>query len=518
MIEKLSGIKLPIDVVNRGREYEEEHLLAVASKRLRAPVKYFRIVKKSLDARKKNDLHFVYTIEFSSQAQTEVSPLARLGECREPHKRVAVVGAGPAGLFCALRLLQWGLRPVILERGAPVEDRQRDIQQFFDTGVLDTQSNVQFGEGGAGTFSDGKLNTQTNNKENFEVLLLFTAFGAPKEILYLSKPHVGSDNLQRVVKNIREYIIRQGGQFYFHTTVEDVTVIDNKATSLLLNSGEKMDVDDVVFAVGHSARDTFQMLERKGTCLQCKDFAVGVRIEQLQAKIGLSQYGESYQLLPPADYKLVSHASDRAAFTFCMCPGGVVMPATSEQGGVVVNGMSNFARNERNANSALIVQVRREDFESSSPLAGVAYQRKLERLAFEMGGGGYQAPVQRVEDFLKNRKSTGAGEVLPSYQRGVTFTNLNGLFSGEISSALRLALPDMDKKLHGFAHPDAILTGVESRTSSPVRIVRGENGESVTILGLYPCGEGAGYAGGITSAAADGLRTAEKIVEKYGKK
>lgn len=509
MIEKLTGVRLPVGA-------SEEQLLALAQKKLHAPVRYFKILKKSLDARDKNKLQWIYTVEFSAQKQSESDPLAPLGEAKERKKQILVVGAGPAGLFCAVRLLQWGFCPLVVERGAPVEERERDIQAFFDTGVLNTQSNVQFGEGGAGTFSDGKLNTQTNSLENAEVLRLFVAFGAPQEIAYLNKPHIGSDNLKKVIQNMRRYILAQGGKIAFHTALIDVNKTPDGKLNAHLSTGEKIEADDIVLAVGHSARDTFSMLESKGVCLQQKEFAVGVRIEHLQSKISFSQYGSAYTKLPPADYKLVSHVKDRAAFTFCMCPGGYVMPATSEEYGVVTNGMSNYLRNEMNANAALIVQIKKEDFASDAPLAGIAFQRKLEQAAYRLGGGDYRAPVQRVEDFLKNRPSHGAGEVLPSYARGVTYTNLNELFSLDVAQTLASSISDMGRRLKGFDHADALLTGVESRTSSPVRILRGEQGESVTVPNVYPCGEGAGYAGGITSAAADGLRTATKIARKYG--
>ncbi|MBO7737030.1 MAG: NAD(P)/FAD-dependent oxidoreductase [Clostridia bacterium] len=509
MIEKLAGVRLPVGA-------NEEQLLCLAQKKLHAPVRYFKILKKSLDARDKNKLQWIYTVEFSAQKQSESDPLAPLGEAKERKKQILVVGAGPAGLFCAVRLLQWGFCPLVVERGAPVEERERDIQAFFDTGVLNTQSNVQFGEGGAGTFSDGKLNTQTNSLENAEVLRLFVAFGAPQEIAYLNKPHIGSDNLKKVIQNMRRYILAQGGKIAFHTALIDVNKTPDGKLNAHLSTGEKIEADDIVLAVGHSARDTFSMLESKGVCLQQKEFAVGVRIEHLQSKISFSQYGSAYTKLPPADYKLVSHVKDRAAFTFCMCPGGYVMPATSEEYGVVTNGMSNYLRNEMNANAALIVQIKKEDFASDAPLAGIAFQRKLEQAAYRLGGGDYRAPVQRVEDFLQNRPSHGAGEVLPSYARGVTYTNLNGLFSLDVAQTLASSISDMGRRLKGFDHADALLTGVESRTSSPVRILRDEQGESVTLPNVYPCGEGAGYAGGITSAAADGLRTATKIARKYG--
>lgn len=363
-IRKLSGIFLP---VGTDGEAEREQLRALAAKKLGAPVRFFRIVKKSLDARDKSKIRWVYTIEFAAKPVPAPDVLGEKGSCKDGTPRVLVVGMGPAGLFCAVRLLQWGVRPVLIERGGPVEEREGDIKEFFDTGRLNVDSNIQFGEGGAGTFSDGKLNTQTNSAENAEVLRLFSAFGAPEEILYLNKPHIGSDRLKTVLKNMRAYILSHGGKIFFHTALTDVRIEGGALRSVTLSDGNRYFFDAVVLAIGHSARDTFALLQRQGVCLQQKEFAVGVRIEHLQEKIGFAQYGKSYALLPPADYKLVSHASERAAFTFCMCPGGFVMPSASEEGMVVTNGMSNYRRDGKNANSALIVQVKREDFGSDVP-------------------------------------------------------------------------------------------------------------------------------------------------------
>ena len=512
----LSGIKLPID---KG----EKELLSIAEKKLGGKAGYFEIIKKSLDARDKNKLHYVYTIAFGKVAQPkEENALERLSKEKLPQDPVLVVGTGPAGLFAALRLLARGITPIVIERGGSVEDRERKINSFVQTRVLDENTNVQFGEGGAGTFSDGKLNTQTHTPLNMEVLETFVKFGAPKEILYLAKPHIGSDNLKIVVKKMREYIISLGGRVLFNTKLEDIILQNGRVKEVLLKSVnadmvpskvEKMPVSAVILAIGHSARDTFEMLYRRGVFMRQKEFAVGVRIEHLQSKIGFAQYGKAYTQLPSADYKLVSHASERATFTFCMCPGGYVMPATSEERRVVVNGMSNYARDAQNANSALIAQVKREDFQSEHPLAGMQFQRQLESRAFTLGGGNYNAPVQRVEDFLQDRLSTEFGEVLPSYPVGTTFARLSEVLPTPITSALRSALLDMDRKLRGFAHPDALLTGVETRTSSPVRIERAENMQSVNVEGLYPCGEGAGYAGGITSSAVDGIRVADAFYQ-----
>ena len=517
----LSDVKLPIDK-------DEGSLVKLAEKKLGGKVGYFAIKKKSLDARDKGNLRYVYTIEFSKNPPEEKArDLERLSEGKLPQKPVLVVGSGPAGLFCALRLLERGICPIVVERGGNVENREKRISRFTKEKLLDTDCNIQFGEGGAGTFSDGKLNTQTHSPLNREVLETFVRFGAPKEILWLAKPHVGSDNLKTVVKNMREYILSQGGKVLFHTRLEDITVKNNRVEGVTLRrlnadtvggngdfSCEKMEVSAVVLAVGHSARDTFEMLLRRGVPMRQKDFAVGMRVEHLQEKIGFAQYGSSFVKLPAADYKLISHASERSAFTFCMCPGGFVMPAASEEGGVVVNGMSNYARDGRNANSALIAQVSRADFGGEGALAGVEFQRKLERAAFTAGGGDYSAPVQRIGDFLEGRASSRFGEVLPTYSAGTAFADLGKVLPTGVTETLKKAIVDMDRRLKGFACPDGILTGVESRTSSPVRMDRGEDMQSIGVEGLYPCGEGAGYAGGITSAGADGIRVADALFAK----
>ncbi len=514
----LSDVKLSI-------EKDEKSLISLAEKKLGGKVGYFAIKKKSLDARDKGNLRYVYTIEFGKTPppQTE-RQYERLPQSKLPKNPVVVVGSGPAGLFCAIRLLDHGITPIVIERGGSVETREKRIDRFIQEKILDTNTNIQFGEGGAGTFSDGKLNTQTHSAWNREVLEIFVRFGAPKEILWLAKPHIGSDQLKMVVKNMRQYILSKGGQVLFHTRLEDIHVKNGKLEEVTIRrlnadtvasntdfSTEKIAVSAIVLAIGHSARDTFEMLLKNGVYMRAKDFAVGVRIEHLQSKIGFAQYGTSYAKLPAADYKLVSHAGDRAAFTFCMCPGGYVMPAASEEGGVVVNGMSNYARDGVNANSALIAQVTKADFEGDTPLAGVEFQRKIERAAFLAGGESYAAPVQLVGDFLADRRSSQFGEVLPTYAVGTTFADLRDTLPMSVINALKGAIVDMDRKLKGFAHPEAILTGVESRTSSPVRIERDETMQSVTVKGIYPCGEGAGYAGGITSSAADGLRVASAV-------
>lgn len=498
----------------------EDELLKLAEKALRRRPAYFRILKKSLDARDKNNIRFVYTIEFSADRQKEMrTGLARLSEHKRPEKPVLVVGTGPAGLFCAIRLLERGIDVLVVERGPAVEEREKKIAEFSEKRILDEEGNVQFGEGGAGTFSDGKLNTGTHGGFNREVLETFVRFGAPEEILWLNKPHIGSDKLKSVVKNMRGFISERGGKILFDTKLSDLTVknggISSAAISRKGGLAGSVEVSAVVLAVGHSARDTFEMLSSRGVLLSRKNFAVGARIEHLQSEISFAQYGKSYPFLPAADYKLISHASERAAFTFCMCPGGYVVPAASERGGVVTNGMSNYARDGVNANSALIVQVSEADFGDGSPFAGMEFQRRLERAAFLAGGSTYRAPVQLVGDFLTKRESAAFKSVLPTYAAGTAFSDLRAVFPVPVADAMRAALLDMDKRLKGFACPDAILTAPESRTSSPVRIDRGEDMQSVSVNGLYPCGEGAGYAGGIASSAADGLRVAEALFSRF---
>lgn len=510
----LSDIKLPV-----GKD--EKELVRIAEKKLGGKVGHFAIKKKSLDARDKGNVRFVYTIEFSkAPKKEEIKVFEKLPDARQPKENVLVVGSGPAGLFASIRLLDRGITPLLIERGSPVEEREKKIQGFFDTRILDTETNIQFGEGGAGTFSDGKLNTQTHSPLNREVLELFVRFGAPKEILYLSKPHIGSDNLKTVVKNMRQYILSQGGRVLFHTRLEELrfengrvkdAVIRTANADMLPSNTEILPLSAVILAIGHSARDTFEMLEKKGVQMRAKDFAIGVRIEHLQEKIGLAQYGKAYTMLPAADYKLVSHASERSVFTFCMCPGGYVMPAASEQGGVVTNGMSNYARDGKNANSALIAQVTTADFGDTSPLAGMRFQKRIEQAAYLAGGKTYAAPTQLLGDFLQDKTSSRFGEVQPTYAAGTAFADMREVLPHAVIEALKKGALDMDRRLKGFACPDAILTGAETRTSSPVRMERDETLQSVNVKGLFPCGEGAGYAGGITSSAADGLRVAEGV-------
>ena len=497
---------------------ESEKLLwKIAEKKLPG-CKYVKILKKSLDARNKSEIRWVYQIQAEKTAPQEAR--RSYPQVKGMHGCVVIVGSGPAGLFCAIRLIRSGILPIVVERGGSVEERAKQNAIFFSGAALDENCNVQFGEGGAGTFSDGKLNTQTKDPRNREVLETFVEFGAPQEILYLNKPHIGSDRLRGVVAAMRNFIIRSGGEVRFHTLFKDIVSNDGQVKAVLLQdltNGQdyELDAEAVVLAIGHSSRDTFLSMKNRGLAMEPREFAVGVRIEHLQEKINFAQYSDTHKLLPPADYKMVSHAGERSAFTFCMCPGGVVIPAASEEGGVVTNGMSDYARDGLNANSALLVQIRRSDFNDSDVLGGVEFQRMIEKKAFELGGGNYKAPAQRVEDFLNDRETKSFGEVMPTYAIGVEGTQLKKLFPDYVSDTLKRAILDMDRRLKGFADPDAVLTAAETRFSSPVRILRGSDGQSVNFAGVFPCGEGCGYSGGITSSAADGIRIAECICEKY---
>ena len=508
-MKRLDNLKLNIGE-------SEQNLIKIAQKQLKKPVKFFKIIKKSLDARDKSNIKWVYSIAFSDELETEQKPLFQ--KLTKP-PRVAVVGSGPAGLMCALRLVEHGISPVIVERGEAMEERRQTTQKFFAERALDENSNVQFGEGGAGTFSDGKLNTQTHDGFNRDVLEYFARFGAPEEILYLNKPHIGSDRLYVVLQNIRKYITDNGGEYLFNTQFVGFSALNGEIATLKLKNvrtkeERQLEVNCAVLAVGHSARDTFELLAESGIKMTPRDFALGVRIEHLSSEIGLAQYGKNFNLLPAADYKLVSHAHERTVFTFCMCPGGVVIPAASEHGGVVVNGMSDYARDGKNSNSALMVQMKAGDF-GEGLFDGMNFQRTIEKKAFEAGGRSYSAPVQLYGDFAKDRISHKFGDVQPTYSAGTVFAPLNEILPDVTVEALKVAIPDMDRRLKGFANRDAVLTGVETRFSSPIRIERDENCESLSLKGLYPCGEGSGYSGGITSSGADGIRVAEIIFEKY---
>ena len=486
------------------------------------------ITKKSLDARKKDNLFYVYEVDIKTPLENKIlnnnksqdifkSPVEEYTfPIRGPYnqtKKTIIVGTGPAGLFASYLLAEQGIKPVIIERGEKVEDRVNSIEKFWETGNLNNNSNVQFGEGGAGTFSDGKLNTLVKDKafRGKKVFEIFVENGAPKEIMYENKPHIGTDILREVIINMRNKIISMGGEFHYSTCLTSINIEDNKLVSIEINNNEIIPCDNLILAIGHSARDTFEMLYQKGLTMSPKPFAVGVRIEHPQEMINLSQYGQKYyKVLPPASYKLTyTTKENRGVYSFCMCPGGYVVNASSEQERLVVNGMSNYKRDTTNANSALVVTVSPKDF-GEHPLDGIKFQRALERLAYQKGNS--RIPLQQYIDYKNNKITTSLGEVTPVTKGSYNYANLNEIFPEYINASLKEAIEFFGTKINGYNRNDAILLGVESRTSSPVQIKRDEEGLS-NIQGIYPCGEGAGYAGGITTAAMDGIKVAENIAK-----
>ncbi len=522
---RIREISLPPEHNVAQLSYEAAQLLRISVSKIRR----LSIVRRSVDARKKPDVRIVYTVDVAVDGnETKIvkqSGCKRAGLANDKYykvpkcnnvleKRPVVVGFGPAGMFAALVLAIAGQRPLVLERGDDAVTRHEKVQKFWETGELDPKSNVQFGEGGAGTFSDGKLNTGVNNPRIGWILEQFVKAGAREDILFDAKPHVGTDVLLTVVQNLRQRIISLGGEVRFNAQVTGIHQTDGRLSGLEVNGEEKILCDKVILAIGHSARDTFVTLQKLGIPMEAKPFAMGVRIEHPQEIVDGAQYGAVNPVLPPADYKLVKHLDNETVYTFCMCPGGYVVAAASEESGVVTNGMSYADREGKNANAALLVTLNPKDFPTEDPLAGMYWQRDIEQRAFEIGGRNYRAPAQLVGDFLAGRPSFGAASVEPTYRPGVTWCDLRSVLPAKITDALKEALPQLDGNLQGFAHPDSILTAPETRSSSPVRIVRDETRQSVGLKGLYPAGEGAGYAGGIMSAAIDGIMCAEALMNE----
>lgn len=523
---KINQLKLSI-------EHSKESLEDKIAKTLKIPkeqILHYEIAKRSIDARKKNEILYIYSIEVEVANEKKIVDRCKNQNVVLTKKTVyqtikdgtqsmkhcpVVVGTGPAGIFCALKLAEDGFKPIVIERGEDVDKRVETVNTFWKENKLNNESNVQFGEGGAGTFSDGKLNTLVKDVtgRNTEVLRMFVEHGAPTEILYLNKPHIGTDRLRGVVKAMRNRIIQLGGEVRFETKLTDIQFEKEQVTSIEVNGKETIPCDVLVLAIGHSARDTFEMLYTKKFDIKSKPFAIGVRMEHPQEIISKSQYGDSYTKLPAADYKVTHQTSNgRGVYSFCMCPGGFVVNASSESDRLVVNGMSNYDRDEKNANSAIIVTVNPEDFDEDSPLAGMEFQRKWERLAYEEGKG--KVPVQLFGDFEANRPSTELRSMTPNLKGEYTLGNVRNCLPDYVCESIIEGVHAFDKKIRGFSKADAIMLGVETRTSSPIKMIRNEAFEA-NIAGVYPCGEGAGYAGGITSAAMDGIKVYEMIVHKY---
>ncbi|MFA5982607.1 MAG: NAD(P)/FAD-dependent oxidoreductase [Methylococcaceae bacterium] len=526
---RITELKLPLNHSPKQLDEAITERLGIAAEHLLS----YRLFRRGHDARKRDAIVLVYSIDVQLAAELEKTVLERFDN--DPHINIApdtnyrfvakslhppklrpiIIGFGPCGLFTGLILAQMGLNPIILERGKEVRERTKDTFGLWRKSLFNPESNVQFGEGGAGTFSDGKLYTQIKDPNHYgrKVLTEFVLAGAPEEILYVSKPHIGTFRLVSMIEHMRSTIESLGGEVRFQSRVDDLIIENSQIKGVILANGENLDCSHLVLALGHSARDSFNMLFQRGVYIEAKAFSIGFRIEHPQSLIDHSRFGRhsGHPLLGAADYKLVHHCKNgRSAYSFCMCPGGTVVAATSEAGHVVTNGMSQYSRNERNANSGIVVGITPEDY-PDSPLAGIALQRQLEQLAFKLGGGNYFAPAQLVGDFLSNRSSTNLGTVQPSYTPGVHLCDLNSALPEYAITAIHEALPAFDKAIKGFAMADAVLTGVETRTSSPVRIKRKENFQSINIKGIYPAGEGAGYAGGILSAGVDGIKVAEAL-------
>lgn len=523
MFFKINNVKMPV-------EAELDEVLDVSAKLLpvaKCDILSLKVLRRGIDARRGN-VSFVYTlggesaVDFSCDGNKIVS-VAPIEDEEIPFgnkkmkNRPVIIGFGPCGMFCALTLARRGFRPIVLERGANVDARTKAVENFWQNGILDKSSNVQFGEGGAGTFSDGKLTTRIGDKAVTKILEEFVAHGAPEDILYTSMAHIGTDILKNVVKSIRAEIIESGGEVRFLTKVSEIKTKNNSVKGIKLSDGSEIACDAVVLAIGHSARDTYEMLFSKGISMVQKPFSVGVRAEHLREDIDRAMYGKyaGNATLGAAPYKLSYRENDRGCYSFCMCPGGVVVNASSEEGHLVVNGMSYRARDKINSNSAICVSVSGKDFGTSHPLGAVFFQRQLEKAAYNAGGGDFSVPVQRLGDYFDGRKSVKFGRVKPSVLPKTEFFDLNEIFSPGINDFLKKGFSNFEKKIKGFADFDVLLTGVETRTSAPVRILRNENFQSISASGLYPAGEGAGYAGGIMSAAADGIKVAGEIIKTY---
>lgn len=496
-------------------------------------VKEVRILKESLDARRKNAIRFNYCVEVECLNEGKILKRVKDNDVKleenlvedsiifgqkKLNSRPVVIGFGPAGIFSALLLARNGYKPLVIERGEDVEGRSKSVEEFWKTGKLNKDSNVQFGEGGAGTFSDGKLTTRIKDRRCEYILKELVNAGAPKEIIYSGKPHIGTDILKGVVKNIREEIIKLGGQVLFSSKLEDIKVNNGKITSIIVN-GEEIPCESLVLAIGHSSRDTYEMLYRNGVNMEAKPFAIGVRVEHLQDMMDENQYGtlKNHPRLKSSDYRLVhtSKKLQRSIYSFCMCPGGEVVGAASEDERLVTNGMSYYKRDLKNANSAIVVSVSPNDFQGNSPLRGMEFQRYYESLAYKLGGGDYKAPVQLIKDFMKDEVTKSLGDVQPTYRPGYEFKDMRQCLPSYVIEGLKEGFMDFERKIKGFATSHGVMTGIETRTSAPVRIERNDMLQSVSVKGLYPSGEGAGFAGGIVSAAVDGMKVAERIMQEF---